>query len=454
MLRALWFFAQLAIVVCAAIWISAQQGAVDIVWNDYTLSVNLGIFLLFLTLFTIVTVAFFRLCGAIVALPSGFSRKRREKNRAKGFQALTRGFVAVAAGDAKKATGYARDVRRLMPDETGLPLLLDAQAARLRGEEASARVSFEQLLQDKDAAFFGIRGLVKSSLDAGDTVKALTYAQTALAQNPKQPWILKSVYDLQLQSKYWDAAYQTLERLNKIKELDPAQARSDEIALLMLLAEQERIPGNGDGWFNKVYRAYKMNPAFVPVAMKVGEHYLALGKTSKVADVVEKAWKQNPHPDLVILWDRIAPEATRNDPLRRLRWFEKLVAFKPDSAEGQLAAAKVALDSGLAGEAKAHVVIAQDVRPSASVYRLRADIEEQTTHNSSAVREWLDKASSAAPDPVWYCTLTGHIYERWSPVAQPHGSFNTIQWGNPLDRSYMGKEVLENWQDPLLIEKI
>ena len=76
MFRALWFFFQLAIVVCAAIWISAQQGTVDVVWNDYTISLHLGLFLLFLTLFTLVAIAFFRILGAIVGAPASMSRRR------------------------------------------------------------------------------------------------------------------------------------------------------------------------------------------------------------------------------------------------------------------------------------------------------------------------------------------------------------------------------------------
>lgn len=455
MFRALWFFFQLAIVVCAAIWISAQKGTVDVVWNDYTISLHLGIFLLFLTLFTLVAVAFFRIVGAIVATPASFSRRRREKNRKKGFQALTRGFVAIAAGDAKKATVYAKDVRHLLPDETGLPLLLEAQAARLRGEEGAARDSFEKLLGDKDAAFFGIRGLLKSSLDEGDRVKALGYAKTALEKNPKQPWILKSVYDLQLQNRHWHAAMTTLERVRKHKAIDEVQARKDEIALLMILSEEDRISGNDSGWLKKIERALKLDPGFTPAAQKLGEYYLAKNKNGKVEGIVERAWKLNPHPDLVPLWDRIAPENKASDPLRRLRWFEKLVVIKPDSADGQLAAARAAMDAGLAGEAKAHLTIAENIRPTAQIYRLRADIEEQTTRSTSLIREWMDKAADAAPDYVWYCTQTGHIYQNWSPVAEPHGLFNTIEWGNPAVRAYAHPQsVLADWQDPLLIEKL
>lgn len=455
MLRALWFFFQLAIVVCAAIWIASQQGAVAIEWNDYDVSLNLGIFLLAIVLFTLLVVTLFRLFGAIVAIPSNFSRNRREKNRAKGFRSLTRGFVAIAAGDAKKATQYAKEVRGFLPDERGLPLLLEAQAARLRGEEQVARSSFEQLLTDKDAAFFGIRGLLKSSLDEGDTMKALGYAKTALDQNPKQPWILKSVYDLELQNKQWEAAAKTLERVKKAKVLDDVEARKDEVALLLLLAEQDRLGGYEDASIRKIERAVKLDPAFVPAVVKLGEYYLVKNKSGKVAALIERAWKTNPHPELLVLWDRIAPEIKSNDTTKRLRWFEKLIAIKPDSADGQIAAAKAAMEAGLWGEARAYLTVAENLRPSSMVFRARADLEEQATHNTMAVRHWLEQAAEAAPDPVWYCTQTGHIYDHWSPVAEPHGSFNTIEWGHPRFQPFAhGKAALSEWKDPLMIEKI
>lgn len=453
MLRALWFFAQLAIVVCAAIWISAQKGSVDIAWNDYTVSVNLGIFLLGATLFTIVAVAAFRLIGAIVSAPGTFSKKRRERARAKGFKSLTRGFVAIAAGDAKKATQLAKEVRNLLPDEQGLPLLLEAQAARLRGEEDVAKRTFEKLLDDKDAAFFGIRGLLKSSMEEGDTAKALTYALRALEQNPKQPWILKSVYDLELQNQRWDDAMGTLTRIRKYKAMEEAAIRKDESALYLLLAEKDQLAGNESGAVRKIENAIKADPLFVPAAIKMAEYYIEKDKDNKAAAVIERVWRVHPHPELAVLWDRIAPASKSSDPMRRMKWFEKLVSFNPESADGHIAAARVAIESGLLGEARTHLVTAERLRPSAQVYRLRADLEEKASYNAAIVREWLDKAAQAAPDPVWYCVRTGHIYERWSPVALPHGAFNTIEWGSPLGGLFMQEPALSGWKDPLLIEQ-
>lgn len=454
MLRALWFFVQLALVVCAALWLVYQKGAVDITWNNYSINVQLGLFLLAFVLFTLLVVTIFRIVSTIMSFPGVFSRNRKERNRAKGFRSLTRGFAAIAAGDAKKATTYAKEARNWLPDEKGLPLLLEAQAARLRGEETEAREIFEKLLVDKDAAFFGVRGLLKSSLDEGDTVQALGYAKTALDQNPKQPWILKSVYDLQIQSRLWDDAHDTLSRIKKFKAMDEAAIKKNEVTLLILLAERDREQGNDAQFLRKIENAVKINPYFIPAVTRLADYYWMKGQKGKISGILERAWKYNPHPELLIWWDKVAPGPKSSDPSRRLRWFEKLVALNPGSVYAQRGAAKAAMDCALWGVAKTYLTAAENIQPSAQLFRLHADLEEQTTHNAVVIRGWLERAASAPPEAVWYCTQTGNIYDSWSPIAQPHGSFNTIEWGYPNERVFVAAPVLAQWQDPLMIEKI
>lgn len=451
MIRALWFFFQLAVVAAALIWISTQQGNVDIAWKDYQLDMQLGVFLAMAVFALVAGMIIFRFVGFIVDIPTLWSRRHNEKAREKGYRSLTRGFVAIAAGDAKKATQYAKEVRHLLPDERGLPLLLEAQAARLRGEEEVARHSFEALLEDKDAAFFGIRGLLKSSLDAGDGIAALEYARTAMAQNPKQPWIIKSVYDLELQNGQWDNAYKTLDRVKKFKAVEDDKILTDEVALLLVLADEDIAAGRDNDAVKKTERAVKMEPLFIPAITRLGEYYLERNKKDKITLMIKTAWKDNPHPDLAILWDKIAPKNKMEDNFRRLRWMESLVDLNPESSDGHIAAAMVSMEDGLWGEAKAHLIKAEDIRPSAQIYRLRAKLEEQHGGNAYLIKDWMEKAADASPDPVWYCAITGNIYSQWSPVALPHRSFNSIVWGHPIVQANQNI-ALRDWKDPMMIE--
>lgn len=448
MFRALWFLIQVGLVVAAAVWISQRPGFVTVEWLDYRLSAQIGIFLLGIAVLVIAALVLYKIFATLFSLPGRFVEYRRDGARKRGYRSMTRGFVAIAAGDAKSAGKFARQTRALLPDDTGLPLLLEAQAARLRGEESQARVSFEKLLKDKDASFFGIRGLLKSSMDRGDLRGALEFARKAQAAQPKQPWVLNTVYDLELRNRLWDDAAKTLSKIEKYKTMPAERVRYDMIALLLQQAQQDDAQGMTGDAMRKLVRAHRMDPLYVPSTLRLAEKYVARGKNRKATALIEKTWKENPHPDLLTLWDALAPENKPSDMTRRLRWYEKLVAIKPDSAEGQMAAARAAMQDGLWGEAKAYLTIAEQIEPSAKLYKLRAQAEEQISHDPKKVREWLEKAADAPASKVWTCRETGAVYEQWSPVAEPHGAVGSIVWGYPMAAGRRSISALE----PTMIE--
>lgn len=434
MIRALWLLIRLGLIVGIAIWIAERPGTVAIDWMSYSLSTPFGIFLLGLCVVILTALLVHRLVLALVSVPERVLRFREDRLRKKGFRALTKGFVAIAAGDAQQATQCANQARALIPDINGLVMLLEAQAARLRGEEGTARRTFQDLLQDKDAAFFGIRGLLNSTLEANDTPKALEYARQALGMYPKQAWLLRTVYALEIREHRWSDALDTLKKGLKSGAMDADRARSDEVAILLQQAEEDLHQGQDDKAYAKTKKAWKRDPLFVPAVTRLAAHYIKRGKNRKAASIVETVWKHIPHPDLVKIWDALAPENKPSDAAKRLRWYEKLLSLRPDSAEGQISAARAAMNDQLWGEARAYLTIAERIEPSADLYRLWAEVEENSARNPASIRAWLEKAADAPHGKAWTCSETGRLYEEWSPIAQPHGSFNTIVWDYPMNR--------------------
>ena len=439
MIQTLWFFLQVALVVAAAVWLSGQSGSVSISLLDYTLTLQAGVFLLLLVVTMLSALFLLRIIRAIFSVPGALGRYHEKDKRKKGYRALTRGLVAVAAGDVKKATQFSKQTKSLMVEENGLPMLLEAQAARLRGEEGLAQNRFQELMKDKDAAFLGIRGLLKSALDEGEIALALDYARQAQKLHPKQGWVLRVVYDLEIKNRLWSDALETGKKAVKVGGLSQDKAVSDRVAIHLMRYDYEQSKGDPKLAINKLAikeleRAYKLNSAFVPTVTKLAAHYIDNKKTRKAASIIEKAWHQNPHPDLAALWDQLAPEDNGKNQVKRLKWYEDLVAFKPDSAEGQMAAARAAINMGYWGEAKAYLMIAEKIYPTARLFRLRAIVEQNSTHNDDAIHDLMEKASEALPDKVWTCRETGLTYDEWSAIAIPHESFNTIIWGYPQAR--------------------
>jgi HemY protein len=142
--------------------------------------------------FIVVLLFLHRIYLWVARLPAFFKNKKSQANTQKGINAVTRGLTAVASGDSDTSQKMAREARRYLPQEKGLTLLLEAQSARLKGDEAKANECFQALLEDKNAAFLGVRGLLSNALAEKDYPKALDYARKGLDMNPRQPWIIRT----------------------------------------------------------------------------------------------------------------------------------------------------------------------------------------------------------------------------------------------------------------------
>ncbi|MFN3700533.1 MAG: heme biosynthesis protein HemY [Alphaproteobacteria bacterium] len=439
MIRALIFFLKLAALSLLAVWVASREGSVRLNWKDMegadiAVTVDLGLFLLLGLIIILIALFIFKIMSNIAHFPQSWARYRDFKRREKGFRALTLGLTAVAAGDKKIAAYQAYRTEKLLPELTALGILLNAQAARLSGDEEAANAQFELLAQDKDAAFLGVRGLLQSALDQKDFEKALDIAQKASKLQPKQHWILKVVLDLEIRARECDNALKTLYRLEKLKAIPIAEAASIRSALMIAQADQLLEEGNQSAAKSRLEKAYGYSPHSIPVVTRLVEILIERKQRRRAIQIIEKVWKHSPHPDLVPLWAKTAPKPRRKSSDIRLgfyMWLEKLLSVNANSAEGQMAIAEAAIDIRLWGEARSHLNAAEALRPSKRLYILHARLDEKSGRGAEAVQNHLKQADNAAPDYVWHCRETGRVYERWSAYAPPHNSFNTITWGVP-----------------------
>lgn len=433
MLKALWFFIQIGVIAGGAIWLVNRQGRVSIDILDYTIGMQTGHFLLAIFVVFFIFISLYRLVRGVLSLPGAVSHLREKDKRVRGMKALTKGLVAVAAGDAKKATQFSKQTQQYLPKQKGLATLLAAQAARMRGEEGKAKTKFEELLNDKDTAFLGIRGLLKHAVEQNDYETALDYAQQANKLHPKQAWIQEGLYDLQVRNKQWQEALNTLKQLVKQKKVSAEQAVSDQVALYhALYDDHKRIDSVAAQKY--LNHAYKLDASFTPSVDYLIKAALEKNQKSKALKLLKKAWKEKAHPDLLIYWEKLTPVSKKKQAEKTMKWYEDLVALNPQSAEGQMAAAKAAMELQMWGEAKAYLKMAERLMPTASLYKLLAMVEKNSSDNEEGVHHCLEKAGAALPDKVWVCSDTGMIYESWEPVAEPHGSFNSIVWDYPHAR--------------------
>ena len=433
MIKTIWFLIKISLVTYGAFWLLSQDGMIDINFLGYDVKTKTGLFLLSIIIIFVLAYALMKIVKTILSSPKKLIQLNETRREKVGYDKLTQGLAAVAAGDANKATSLSKSVDKLFgQNKTGLTLLLQAQAARLRGEENLAQTYFETMLEDKNAAFLGLRGLLKSSLDKGDYAAALRHAKSAYKNYPKQDWLLNLVYDLELKNHHWDAALSFSKKIEKYKILDEDKINSDRVAIYLMRYDFDKNEQGVDKAFYNLKMAYKLSPDFPPVVLRYGAYLIEKNKVKKAQSLVIQAWKTNPHPQLAVLWNDLYQAQNKDNETKKLAYFQRLIEANDVSVESYIAVAQCAVDLGFWGEAKAHLMAAQKIESNAKIIDLKHQVEKNITHSDDTT--WLKNNDDITPLKRWTCLETGRVYKKWSAIAPPHDSFNTISWDYPMAR--------------------
>lgn len=427
MIRTVLTIAKIGVFIAIVVWIAEHPGTIEINWLDYRLEFHIGFFIFALFVLLALGIFLFGIIKAFLDFPKTMQRYRDMTGKDKGIKALSAGLCALAAGDGKVASHQAYKARKFLKDDNPLSLLLEAQAARLNGDEAQASQVFIELMKDKTAGFMGVRGLLQSALEHGDYDGALELGHKALRDHPKQGWILGIVYDLEIKARNWGSARKILRRLEKSGSIETEKALSEQVVMLLACALECKKAGDEAGYFRNVNKAHKNAPDFLPASLWLANAYIQRGKYKAGISVIKKAWQNEPHPELTQLWAKAYRPPKKNDSMARVRWFEELLKLDPKSVEGMQAIASVMTQEGLWGEARRYLEKAQAIRPNVHLYKLWARLEEKATGNEETVRGWMEKAADAPREKVWICSETGRVYDEWMPVSD-QGLFNTIIW--------------------------
>ena len=424
----IWFLAMAATMV-VAVWLANRPGAVVIEWHSWRVDTSVGILLLALAVIVVLVSAMWLMWRWIVGAPAAIKESWGAGRRRKGYQALTQGMVAVAAGDPGEARRMAQRAEGLLSDDARpLTLLLSAQAAQIAGDRDAARRSFEAMLNDDQTAFLGLRGLIVQAIRDGQAPRALGYAEQAFRLKPDTPWVTHSLFDMQAHAGKWRAALETLQSGIKRKIVDPDRGRVLKALLLVERSRAVEREGDSAGATALAREAHGQAPERIPVVLRYAERLLAEGDSRRAMRVLERGWAQTPYPDMAQLYLAAGGE---QDAVRRVQSLGRLTAGKPDDIETHVALARETREARLWGEARRHLTAAAGTTPTTRICRLMADLEEQEFGDGAKVRQWLARASDAPSDNAWRCSACHAAHERWQSICTTCGAFGTLNWRAP-----------------------
>ena len=411
MLRWIVFIIVLAVVAIIAGTFAAAPGEMMLEWGNYRIATSFAVFVVALLLLMALAALLYRLWWTLRRAPHSFLGGRRARRQRRGYEALSRGLVAVAAGDAETAGRQSKRAERLL-DERPLTMLLSAQAAQLKGDEGAAADFFKAMRDRPETEFLGLRGLLTQAMRRHDWPEATALAERAYHLNPKSEWVVSTLYDLHKQLGQWGDAEALLDRSVHARVMDPDAAARERAELLY----KQSLEAAGNDAQRLAQKAIKADPAYSPAAIRLARLYVSDGRLKKAADVIERAWERAPDPELAdIYWT--ATES--DDALKKVKAAHNLARFNPDHMESRITIAVTALEARLWGEARSQLesIASEDSAPR--VCRLMAALEEAEHGDIARARMWLMRAArDGEAEPVEE-TVPAPPVALANPVAQP-----------------------------------
>lgn len=427
MIRSIWFIGLLAAIVAVALWFADRPGAVILEWQGWRVDTSVAVLAALVALVSTLVAALYRAWLALRSAPRRLARARRDSRRRRGYLALTRGMVAVAAGDASEARKQVKRAEVLLGDPP-LTMLLSAQASQLNGDEGAAERFFAAMLVRPETEFLGVRGLLTQAMKRDQSGKALELAQRAHGLRPESAWVTEILCRLQVRQGQWSAARRTLEKCVKAGIVTAAAGRHQAAVLDTELGREARRKGDAKEALRLSRKAVEQEPGFAPAVVDLASLLLEIEKPGRAEAVIDEAWAAAPHPDMLEPW---FAARRAGDALARAQEAQRLARRNPDHAESHMALAGTALEARLWGEARKHLKAAGGDAPNARVCRMMAEVEEAEHGDTAAARDWLMKATSADPAPSWVCGECGATAAAWSALCGNCDAFATLSWRTP-----------------------
>jgi HemY protein len=428
MLRLIAYVIEVALIGAVAIWFVEHPGRVRFDWQGWRIDTSVGVVVLAVALLALAIALTLRFRHWLVHAPAEWRRRREARRRARGYEALSRGMVAVAAGDPADARRYARRADVLLHDPP-LTMLLSAQAAQLEGDDGAAERYFTLMQKAPETEFLGLRGLLTQALRKDDRARARALAERAYELRPASPWLVDALYELRAESGDWLAAGALIQDAERHRVLEAGEARHRRAVVTTERAAKAAAAGEAEEARRLAKQAIKLEPGLVPATVILARALLQMGKRRRALAALESAWAETPHPDLA----RALGELDQNpDPIQRLKELERFVASRAEHPESHFALAGAALAAELWGEARRHLkAIWDSAGVTPRLCRLMARLETEEHGNLAEARAWLERVSAGEPDPAWVCDACGAAAAVWSGRCAHCGRIGQVSWKQP-----------------------
>ncbi len=428
MFRLIGFLLVTGVLMFGATWLFDHDNPLEIRWFDGVVyQWTLAYLILAGLAFALVSIVLFEVLRVVLGYPARWFRRRRVNRRLEGFNVVSKGLIAAAAGDATEAKDLRRDAERYLGDRDPATLLLAAQTAELEGNHEVAQIKYRQMLKRPETRLLGLRGLMSDAMASGDQEAALNLARQAFAQKPYTEWVVQTLFDLLTQNGHWSEALRRVDdlKLNKVVDADEAQRLRG--LLKMLMAKDLLATGDEREAYKAAMDATKRQRSFAPAAVFASEMAIKQDRPRVAREVLEESWARQPHPALAQAYAALAPNESAEGRLAR---FERLANRNPSHRTTLKTLMELSLAAGDTERALRYAAQVPAASPTAGTLQAAIEAYRAQDPASPKIAELEALAAQAPAEEAWVCQASGQVVDDWQPYG-PTGMFDSLRWQSP-----------------------
>ncbi len=399
MIRSILILLGITVLIAVGVGLLGDAGQASLVWMNYRIDTSAAATVCILGFLALCAVCFWNLILWLSRAPQRSERARAETRRRQGEEVLTRGFMAVAAGDGAEARRNA--VKALdLSDNVLLVRVLTAMAAETSGDATATRAAYTAMLSVPELKVAGLKGLVQLAQSQGDKTEAVKLAGDAYNQPRPAMWAFETLFEARLEAGEWSEALSLIDGALTRKLISPIYSERAKASLMAASAAALETSDEAQA-LDYAVRAAKLQPHFTPAAVLAARLLARTGKTGRAEDVLEAAWAAAPHPALWLTYRDLVSDETPRERARRL---QGLIDRNDSHRESRILRLEQALLTG----AKADIVAALNaLEPDAAddvvTKRVCAALARgaQALQDLDAARTWVAQAALAKSEPEW-----------------------------------------------------
>jgi HemY protein len=424
MIRLLLSLVVLTAIALGLTFVAELDGGVAVTLMGTKFETSLAVAFVAIVLFAIAFSLIWAVLRFVFRLPSLISIGWSARRRHKGHLAVSRGMIAVGAGDQKIARRSASEAQRLLGKEP-LALLLSAQAAQMEGDASAASRAFRDMLDSPDTKLLGLRGLFMEAQRAGHAQDAFRYAEETATIAPATAWAAEALMEHHAKAGNWHKALSTLERSNSAFERSERKRLRAVLLTGAALAYGDCSP---EETMEAAREASKLAPELVPAQVIYARALSRQGDFRKASRILEAAWKLEPHPEIGEAYLLVRPGDAGRERLARAK---KLFSIHSDHPESRFVMGQALIATRDFDAARKILAPLIEDMPTVRVCLLMAELAEVEDGDAGHVREWLARASHATRDSIWIAD--GVMTDVWKPLSPITGKLDAFVWSKPAE---------------------